>query len=348
MPGAPSPTFDELLLLPKVDLFRRLGGALTADELDRLQAGEPDTLLDPASRLTLDEGKQPHPPSVLEDLEARLDGMENRLAASPGIPALVAAVSAAAREDHVAHLEMAVSPAALASSMGSLQAVFEGLRRATQVDRLDGSPSLGWLISVSASDPVPDLTKIVRLVLDEGTPSILGLAVRLSQGASKDATPVLVEARHAGMPLLLQLEPGLDAEAAYDSLKALEPTRIVFASQLLHSMGALGWIREHRPALIVCLSAESAVFTQDAGTAQPLMQMIQAGMQVSLATWVPGLTGRGLTDDYQLAAQTPGLSLEAMRGLTMAGVQASFLGKAQKRQLEREFEDAIFGFPSGA
>jgi adenosine deaminase len=344
MSAAPRPTPTDLLALPKVDLYRRLGGALTSAASPVLRKQASSAAGDPAS-----DTRAAHAiPLSMDAWQKRMAENEAQMASSIGLQAALRAVVESARVDHVAHLELAVSPVALAGALGSPEAVFDALVHALEEIHLDGGPSLGWLISVAASPPLDDLAQIVSLAREHKHAGILGLAVRLAAEDPLEADDLLVDTLAADLPMMAHLAPDIASDAAFERLTRLAPARIAFGSQTLHSLDALGWIRQNRPALLVCLSAERATGMWAGHDAHPIVQMIQAGMQVSLATWAPGLLTHSLTDEYLLAAESLGLTLEALRGLTLAGVQASFLPKVPKRQLERVFEDTIFGFPTGA
>jgi aminodeoxyfutalosine deaminase len=345
MPATPAPTFDDLFALPKVDLFRRLGGALDAGALADLRGPASPHGQDSTPGLTSVDhwitGSWP-------TMQARMAAVEAWMASAQLLQPAVQAITRAAEAEAVAHVELAVSPTALVAPMGSLEAAVDGLSRALPAQPPEASTSVGWLLDVAASEPMGELARIAELALDHREAGVLGLAVRLAVDNASAADALLAEARQAGLSLQVQLWPDLEVDAALPRLEEIRPSRIAFGGRLIQSLDALGWIRERRPAMVVCPSSESALGQPRQSASQMLMGMIQAGMQVSLATWAPGPLGRSLTDEYLQVAQELGFSLESLRGLTLAGVQGSFLTKGLQRRLERQFEASIFGFPPEA
>lgn len=326
MPAAPRPTPTDLLALPKVDLYRRLGGALTSA----------------ASPFTNKQGL----PSI-DAWSPWMDQIEAQMASSNGLQAGLRAVIETARRDNIAHLELAVSPVALAAALGSLEAAFDALARVLEEVHLEQGPSLGCLISVASAPTMERLAQVASLARERKQAGILGLVARLTAEDPAEADDLLAETLGSDLALMVHLAPDIQPDAAFERLERLAPARIAFGNRTLQNIEALGWIRQSRPAMLVCLSAERAAGIWSGEEAHPIVQMIQAGMQVNLATWAPGFLATDLTGEYQMAAESLGLTLEALRGLTLAGVQASFLPKLPKRQLERQFEDIIFGFPTG-
>jgi len=343
MSAAPPPTSTDLLDLPKVDLYRRLGGALTSGASPLQGSQAPTAGVNPADTLA-----ELPLPQTMESWERRMAQNEARIASSMGLQTALRAVVETAQADNIAHLELAVSPAALADAFGSLEAAFDALVDGLEAIHLDEGPSLGWLISLMAATPPDELARIVGWARERKQAGILGLVVRMAAEDPAEADDLLVKTSAAELPIMVHLAPDITPEVTFERLSRLAPARIAFGNQTLHSLGALAWIRQSRPALLVCLSAERAAGMWAGPDVHPIIQMIQAGMQVNLATWAPGLLGHSLTGEYQLAAESQGLTLEALRGLSLAGVQASFLPKVPKRDLERKFEDTIFGFPTGA
>jgi len=343
MSAAPPPTPTDLLDLPKVDLYRRLGGALTS-AASPLQSNQSSTASANPARDMLAEHSLPQ---TIESWEGRMAQNEAEMASSMGLQTALRTVVETAQAENIAHLELAVSPAALAGALGSPEAAFDALVDALEAIHLDEGPSLGWLISVLAATPPDDLARIVGLARERKQAGIFGLVVRLAAEDPAEVDDMLVETSAADLPMMVHLAPDVTAEAAFERLSRLAPARIAFGNRTLLSLEALAWIRQNRPTLLVCLSAERATGMWAGPDVHPIIQMIQAGMQVNLATWAPGLLRHSLTGEYQLAAESHGLTLEALRGLSLAGVQASFLPKVPKRDLERKFEDTIFGFPTG-
>ncbi len=283
---------------------------------------------------------------------ARLDRQmaenETRLAASGGLAAALHAVVEDARKDNVAHLELAVSPAALAGPLGSIEGALDALALASSALPAEGRPTVGWLVSVAASVSRNDLAQMAGWVRERMGDGILGVVLRLAADDPPEADDQLSDNLPSDLPIMVQLAPDISPDVILPRLTRLAPARVAFGNAALRSLDAMGWIRQNRPAQVVCLSAERSIGMGSSDPVHPMVGMIQAGMQVGLATWAPGLLERTLTNEYRLAADQVGLTLETLRGLTLASVQASFLPERQKRHFEREFEATIFGFPTGA
>jgi hypothetical protein len=346
MPAQSPLTHTDLLALPKVDLYRRLGGAFDLGSLSSLLGRDADAGQPGGSQATA-HGSESGARLDLDAAEVWMTQVESRLLAADALGAAVGAVAERARDERVARLELAVSSEALAEGAGSVAAGLDRLSEAMQMRPADEMPSIGWLIGIAANGRAGDLQDTLGPVLERRADSgVIGLVLRGASTGFAGRSEALTDARQAGLPLVVRLAPDLDLDSHVEDLERLDPERIVFGSALLHNLQALGWIRERRPVLVACLSVEKALGMWPKNGVHPLIQIIQAGMRVGLGSWAPALVGRRLTDDYRLASDGLDLSLESLRGLTLAGVQASFLDKRSKLRLEREFEAAIFGLPT--
>ncbi len=335
-PSATSATpFD----FPKIDLYRRLGGSLAADSLAELGAHDPAPGPVPGDHTQARD---------FQTLQAELASIEGRLAALEVIPAAVRAVADGAQRAGVRHAEIAVALKAWSPSrLTQPQDILKVLARSVAEFAYPASPSLGWLIWVSLDEPVDSLERSVELAAAGKDQGVLGLAVRTSDHDSEAALRTLAETRASGVSVVLEVDPSLEPGLMADRLDAAAPRRIVFGQRMIQDLPALAWIREHRPALVVCASGERILGLANEPSDLSLQPMIQAGMQVGLGSWAPALLGEDLGEAIQHLLADHRLSTETMLSLMLAGVQASLLGSRPKRDLERELEAAMFGFPTG-
>lgn len=95
---------------------------------------------------------------------------------------------------------------------------------------------------------------------------------------------------------------------------------------------------ERRTVFEVCLTSNlhSGVVRQ--AHEHPLPSMLEAGLQVTLNTDDPGVSDICLTDEYALAIDALGLSLESLKGLILAACQGAFLTPGEKASLEADLQ----------
>jgi adenosine deaminase len=61
--------------------------------------------------------------------------------------------------------------------------------------------------------------------------------------------------------------------------------------------------------------------------------MLEQGLNVTINTDDPGISGITMSEEYQLACEGLGLPFESLEGLTLAAAQASFLPENEKQAL---------------
>ena len=96
--------------------------------------------------------------------------------------------------------------------------------------------------------------------------------------------------------------------------------------------------RERRTVFEVCLTSNLHSGVVRRADEHPLPSMIEAGLQVTLNTDDPGVSDTCLTDEYALAIDALGLSVESLKGLILAGAQGAFLPPKAKASLEADLQ----------
>jgi adenosine deaminase len=102
------------------------------------------------------------------------------------------------------------------------------------------------------------------------------------------------------------------------------------ADRIGHGIRALGdpdvvaELRDRRVPLEVCPSSNIALGLVPSAAEHPFPAMLAAGLQVTLNTDVPDVTGAGLADEYQRAGDRFALTDEALAAVAGTAILASF------------------------
>ena len=82
--------------------------------------------------------------------------------------------------------------------------------------------------------------------------------------------------------------------------------------------------------LEVCPTSNVKLSVYPAFEQHPLVQLLEAGVAVSLNADNPLLTGSGLLDEYELARHTFGLSDQQLAGIARTSISASAMGASDR------------------
>jgi adenosine deaminase len=73
----------------------------------------------------------------------------------------------------------------------------------------------------------------------------------------------------------------------------------------------------------------------------PLRRMRDAGLLVTINTDDPAMTGTDLGQEYRDVAEALGYGYDEMCRIAVEGIDATWLGEAERRDLRRSFEETI-------
>jgi adenosine deaminase len=137
-----------------------------------------------------------------------------------------------------------------------------------------------------------------------------------------------------------------DGGSVYRAIDSLGAQRIAHGVRAVEDPRALDLARERRVAFEVCLTSNVASGAVRSYAEHPLPRLLQAGIQVTLNSDDPSICGIRLSDEYRVAMQHFGFSIDSLRGLILAAVQAAFLPAAESHRLERQLQAELFALPS--
>jgi adenosine deaminase len=126
------------------------------------------------------------------------------------------------------------------------------------------------------------------------------------------------------------------------AIELLGAARIGHGVRILEDPDLVAVARDLGVVFELCLSSNLHSGVVEKLEAHPLLDMIQAGLRVTLNTDDPGISATCLTDEYLHAMRAFGLSLESIKGLILTAVQSVFLTKREQAELEEEFVALLF------
>lgn len=320
--------------LPQIDLYRWLEGALDPSALAELAGGGGSS----------DRPSPPEPAFVRPDETSFIPALKaraRRIAPIPALRRVVERVLEEASGGSLRRVELVFSPAWLAAAGGYEQAAaFEAVLSAS-AGADSGELSIGWIAAVPAEASASELETTIALCTRHRAAGMVAVSLQLDDVTIHrvDYRQAISGAKEAGLGVVLETSAVTTAASVADALESLMPDRVVEGSRVLADLRALSAVKASRATMLTCL-------TGGEGRVPDLPAMIQAGLQVVLITWAPGLMGTSMEMAYQLASESFGLSRESLKGLAMAAAQSSFMDRRPKRKLERELEAELFGFPA--
>ena len=153
---------------------------------------------------------------------------------------------------------------------------------------------------------------------------------------SEFVRPVL-RAKDAGLKVTVHSGEDTPASAVVDTIQAVDPDRIGHGIHIIEDMAAVEIVIEHGTTLEV--SPWSNYLTSAVPTieAHPLKRLFDLGVRVTINSDDPEVLETNLNNEYRIAHEILGMSLEEIQTCNRFAVEASFLPTAEKSSVMKYF-----------
>jgi adenosine deaminase len=329
----------------KVDLHRDLEGSLRLSTLHAIAQEHALLRMENASELESLVRVDPSDPHRPDFFLSKLDSIRKHFIDQAAIERFSREVIEDAAADQVRYLELCFAPAALASRGNfPLEAVCEWVISAASAEAETQAVDVRYLLSFDQHEPVAVAREVTELAIALHPRGVVGLDLTNDQRYPA-ATPPAGMLRHAhdqGLGIAVHAS-GWGSGKLTAAIRELGATRIAHGVHILEDQDLLREAREAEVCFEVGLTSDLRTGALQDLASHPLPGMLEAGLQIALTTDDPAIFNITLSDEYRLAMDVLGLSLETLKGMTLSALQSSFLDPKSKRLLERHFVAQFWG-----
>ena len=202
---------------------------------------------------------------------------------------------------------------------------------------------MGLIASVNRHESVELAEQVAWLAADRKSRSILGLDLAGNE-AEFLAGPflgVFREARQSGLHLTIHAGEWSGAENVREAIDVLGAERIGHGVRVMEDLETAALARERGTAFEVCVTSNHQTGVVKSLEAHPLIKMVTAGLNVTLATDDPSISQIMLSDEYHCACEDLGMSRTTLKERILAAAQASFLPEAERESLVLKFHKEL-------
>lgn len=330
--------------LPKVDLHRHLEGSLRLTTLVEIASSQGMNLGNTGSLRDLVQVKEQEGFTYTNFL-SKFKTLRLFYRSPELIGRLAYEAVADAAADQLRHLELRFTPAALAQAGGFglgevMDWVIEGVQRAQQETGL----STRLITSVNRHESVQLAEEVVSHAVDRMSRGIVGLDLAGNEAnfSGMVFAGVFKEARQAGLHITCHAGEWNGAANVADAIRVLGAERIGHGIRVLEDPAVTALARERRVVFEVCVTSNYHSGVIPTPSAHPLPRMINLGLNVTLNSDDPSISGINLTHEYELVCEELGLDLQRLKERVIAAASGSFLPPGERQalqhRLEREFK----------
>ncbi len=339
------PVLNHFLALPKVDLHRHLEGSLrlatVAELAARFGVGPDPGDGSLRAQVQVVDGD----PRSWDAFLSKFETLRLLYRTPEIIQRIVDEAIEDAAADNVLYLELHFTPAALAQRQGfSTAEVFDWVIDAAGRATARTGVQVGLIPSVNRHESVTLAEEVAGLAADRMARGVVGLDLAGNE-VEFPAWPFLgifTSARQAGLGITLHAGEWSGPASVREAIEAMGAARIAHGGRVMEDPDTIALARDHRTVFEICLTSNLHSGVAPDIDHHPLPRMIEAGLQVTLNTDDPGISAICLSDEYALAVDRLGLSVESMKGLILAAAQASFLPGRARQVLESRLLSHFF------
>ncbi|XP_060891641.1 adenosine deaminase-like protein [Labrus mixtus] len=330
--------------LPKVELHAHLNGSVSSQTIEKLISRKPHlniehdmTAIGKGQRRTLDECFQ-----VFKIIHQLVDTEEDILMVATDVIREFAA-------DGVKYLELRSTPREDKNTGLTKKRYIETVIKAIQQSKSDGLDiDVRFLVAIDRRNGTEVAIETVKLAEEfmlrsDGLVVGLDLSGDPTVGHGKDLLPALQRAKNCGLKLSLHLSEVASQLEETDLLLDLPPDRIGHGT-FLHpevggSQGLVDKVLKNNIPLELCLTSNVKGQTVPCYSEHHFKYWYNLGHPSVICTDDKGVFSTDLSQEYQLAASTFGLSREAVWKLSQQAINCIFAPDDVKQQLRQEWID---------
>lgn len=328
--------------LPKAELHCHLDGSLRAWTLLELSTAK-RIVLPEATPATLADWMRVDDARNLEDYLARfsvtLDVMQD--AASIERIAYELVVDAAA--DGVKYLEARFCPALnTRESLTAEDAVRATLKGLSNGERETGTVARA-IVCALRTMPAPHSQEMAELAVafkDRGVVAF-DLAGGEAGNPAESHAEAFAYARSHNMPVTVHAGEGAGPDSIRGAVHVCGANRIGHGTRLYEDSALLGYVRDRRIPLEVCLTSNVQTRVAPTFADHPITQYVAQGLVVTLNTDNRLMSGVSLTDEYVRASEHLGFDLSTLGAIALASFDAAFIAYPDRLRIRARAAEQI-------
>lgn len=331
---------NNLALMPKVDLHRHLEGALRVESLLQMaQRGEValpqeiDRLVE-SIQITDDDPRTPR------NFLNKFLIIRKFLSSPETIQRLTREAVLDAADDNVRYLEMHFTPLSFAQSSGlPLENIFDWICSSAAAAAQESGIRVSLIASINRRESVKDAEAVAGFACDYMGRGVVGLGLAGDEATFPAAPfrPVFAGAKQSGLGITIHAGEWAGAGSVREALEELGADRIGHGVRVLEDPEVVALARQRRVIFEVCPTSNLHTGVVASMGEHSLSRMIAAGLQVTINTDDPSVSGIRLTDEYLRVVRELDVSVETLKAMILTAIQAAYLPRGEKETLEAEF-----------
>lgn len=327
--------------LPKVELHRHLEGSLRLDTMLDIATQHGITIPADVLRLSTLVQIQEEDKFTFQNFLAKFNTLRLFYRSPEAIHRITREAIEDAAKDNVKYMELRFTPVALSRAEGfPLHDVIDWVLSSAK----DAAEKHGMIVKLIASVNRHESTELAEqvawLAADHVKDGLVGLDLAGNEAdfPSQPFYGIFKEAKQAGLHVTIHAGEWGPAYNVREAIEEVGAERIGHGVRVMEDDSIVALAREHQTAFEVCVTSnyQSGVF--ESLETHPLMQMLEAGLNVTVNTDDPSISRITLSHEYYAACEDLKMPQNTLRQRIVAAAKASFIGETEKEKLVKKLE----------
>jgi adenosine deaminase len=322
--------------LPKVDLHRHLEGSLRVQTLIDIAHKHSLTLPHGIMRLNRLVQVQEEEPYTFENFLAKFNTLRLFYRSPEVIHRITREAIEDAASDNVKYMEMRFTPVALSrAERFPLADVVDWVCTSAREAAKKFGTAVRLIASVNRHES-PELAEQVAWLaaarMDKGIVG-LDLAGNEAQFSAEPFVNIFREAKQSGLKVTVHAGEWGGPENIRQAIEQFSADRIGHGVRILEDDFTTALARDRHTAFEVCLTSNYQTGVVKEIKLHPLKKMLDAGLNATINTDDPSISQITLSNEYKVAIEDIGISMENLKERILAAAQCSFLLDNEKLKL---------------
>jgi len=322
--------------LPKVELHRHLEGSLRLATMLDIVRAHGITVPINITRLSHLVQVQNGEPFTYQNFLAKFTTLRMFYRSPEVIHRVTREAVEDAAKDNVRYLELRFTPVALSrAERFPLDEVIDWVCESAQQAAKEFKIMVRLLASVNRHESAELAEQVAWLAANRIGKGLVGLdlAGNEAEFSNQPFIGIFREAQQAGLRITVHAGEWAGATSVRSALEVLNAERIGHGVRILEDEAVVTLARERGATFEVCVTSNYQSGVIPSLEAHPLLEMIESGLNVTLATDDPSISQITLGNEYRQVCEDLGMTLQVLKERILASARAAFLPETEKVKL---------------
>jgi len=322
--------------LPKVELHRHLEGSLRLDTMVDIARKHGIEIPEDVLRLSTMVQIQEEDNLTFQNFLSKFNTLRLFYRSPDVIHRITREAIEDAAKDNIRYMELRFTPVALSrAERFPLHDVIDWVISSSK----EASEKSGVIVRLIASVNRHESTDLAEQVawlaiehIKDGMVA-LDLAGNEAEYPSEPFYGIFKEAKQSGLHVTIHAGEWGPAKHVKEAIEMIGAERVGHGVRTLEDQSIVDLAREHRTAMEVCITSNYQSGVVQSLDTHPLMDMLNAGLNVTINTDDPSISRITLSHEYYTACEDLQMPQNTLRQRIVAAAQAGFLTESEKEKL---------------